>query len=64
MDPYNEGVKMFATALNNPGVGAILAGFVAPVIRGELSLPSVLVWGGIGVTLIAQAQLWLAWRLR
>jgi hypothetical protein len=64
MDPHNERVKLLATALNNLGVGAILAGFVAPMVRGEInSLASVLVWAAIGVNCIVQAQLWLG-RLR
>jgi hypothetical protein len=64
MDPHNERVKLLATALNNLGVGAILAGLVAPMVRGEInSLGSVLVWGAIGVNCIVQAQLWLG-RLR
>jgi hypothetical protein len=64
MNPFNERVKLFATALNNLGVGAILAGLIAPIVRGEIhELASVLVWGAIGVDLIILAQVWLG-RLR
>ena len=63
MDPHNERVKLLATALNNLGVGAILAGFAGPLVRGEVEGLSVLAWVVIGLTLIGQAQLWLG-RLR
>jgi hypothetical protein len=60
-----ERIKLFAMALNNLGVGAIIAGFVTPVVKGEINgLASVLVWGmAIGLNLIVQAQVWLG-RLR
>jgi hypothetical protein len=62
---HNERVKLFATALNNLGVGAIIAGIVTPMVRGEINgLASLLIWGvAIGLNLIAQAQFWLG-RLR
>jgi hypothetical protein len=64
MDRHNERVKLLATAMNNLGVGAIIAGFLAPLVRGEInSLASVLIWLMIGLQFIAQAQLWLG-RLR
>jgi hypothetical protein len=58
---HNERVKLLATALNNLGVGAIIAGFVTPMVRGEINgLASVLIWGvAIGLNLIIQAQVWL-----
>jgi hypothetical protein len=33
MDPHNERVRLLATALNNLGVGAILAGLIAPMVN-------------------------------
>jgi hypothetical protein len=60
-----ERIKLFATALNNLGVGSIIAGIVTPMVRGDINaLASVLVWGvAVGLNLIFQAQAWLG-RLR
>ena len=64
MDPHNERVRLFATALNNLGVGAIIAGAVAPMVNGAVGDPAhIAAWFGLGVDLIAMAQVWLG-RLR
>ena len=64
MDPHNERVKLFATALNNLGVGAIIAGIVAPMVNGTVGDPAHIgAWCAVGADLIALAQVWLG-RLR
>ena len=34
---HNERIKLLAAAANHIGVGAILAGIVAPMIRGDIN---------------------------
>ena len=64
MDIHNAHVQLFATALNNLGVGAIIAGFVAPVVNGTVGDPThIAAWLAFGADLIALAQVWLG-RLR
>ncbi|MGD0109226.1 MAG: hypothetical protein ABSC06_35090 [Rhodopila sp.] len=54
---HNERTKLLATALNNIGVGAILAGIVTPMIRGDINaVASFVVWLVIGLDF-----LWLAY---
>ena len=54
---HNERIKLLATALNNLGVGAILAGAVAPTVSGTLGdVLHVGAWLAFGVNLIAMAQ--------
>ena len=61
---HNERIKLLATALNNLGVGAILAGIVAPLVNGTLANPgSTIAWLVLGADLIAMAQVVLG-RLR
>jgi hypothetical protein len=58
---HNARVTLAATALNNLGVGAIMAGIVAPLVNGTVGgLAHVTPWG---VNLIAMAQVSLG-RLR
>jgi hypothetical protein len=60
MDTHNERVKLFATALNNLGVGAILAGVIVPSVNGTVSdWPHIAIWVALGLELIAMAQTWL-----
>jgi hypothetical protein len=50
---HNERIKLLATALNNLGIGAILAGIVAPLVNGTLArLDTTIVWLALGVDLI------------
>jgi hypothetical protein len=61
---HNARVTLFATALHNLGVGAIIAGIVAPMVRGEINgLISAIVWLVIGLDFIGMAQVLLG-RLR
>jgi hypothetical protein len=61
---HNERTKLLATALNNLGVGAIMAGIVAPVVNGMLGDPAHIAgWLMLGFDLIAMAQFVLG-RLR
>jgi hypothetical protein len=39
MDRHNERVRLTATAISNIGVGFVLAGFVAPLLHGDLFAP-------------------------
>jgi hypothetical protein len=53
---HNARITLLATAFNNIGVGAILAGMVAPMVRGEVNaVASVVIWLVIGLDF-----LWLA----
>ena len=57
---HNARVQLLATALNNLGVGAIIAGIVAPTVNGALGdLAHVVAWSALGANLIAMAQVWL-----
>lgn len=54
---HNARITLLATALNNLGVGAILAGIVAPLVNGTLGdLGRVGSWVALGLDLIALAQ--------
>jgi hypothetical protein len=57
---HTERTKLLATALNNLGVGCILAGAIAPTVSGSFGSPAqVAFWIGLGVNLITAAQAWL-----
>ena len=61
---HNARTTLLATALNNVGVGAILGGVVAPVVRGDISAPaSIGVWLVVGLDFIGMAYMLLG-RLR
>jgi hypothetical protein len=56
---HNKRIKLLAAAANNIGVGAILAGIVAPMIRGDINaLTSLAIRLPIGLDF-----LWLAYIL-
>ena len=61
---HNARITLLATALNNIGVGAILAGIIAPTVNGTLGgIGYVGAWLVIGCHAIITAQLLLG-RLR
>jgi hypothetical protein len=57
---HNARVQLLATALNNLALAFIVAGFVAPVVSGQLSGRSLalvtLAWIGLGIGLHSVAQ--------
>ncbi|MBV8523167.1 MAG: hypothetical protein JOY71_13755 [Acetobacteraceae bacterium] len=60
----NERIKLLAIALNNLGVGAILAGIVAPMVSGTAGgLGHAVGWFLLGADLIGMGQILLG-RLR
>jgi hypothetical protein len=61
---HNARVQLLSTALNNLGVGAILAGIIAPSINGRIGdIAHIVAWLVVGADLIALAQALLG-RLR
>ena len=55
----NARVQLLATALNNMGVGAILAGVIVPSVSGSTPAANALhivIWLMVGVNLVALAQ--------
>jgi hypothetical protein len=55
-----ERIKLFATALNNIGVGSIVAGIFAPMISGAAGgLAHFVAWSATGLLFIGLAQLTL-----
>jgi hypothetical protein len=47
---YNARITLLATAFNNIGVGEILAGIIAPMVRGDVNaMASVVIWLLIGL---------------
>jgi hypothetical protein len=57
-------LQLLATALNNLGVGAVLAGVIAPTINGTVGdAAHIVAWLVLGADLIALAQIMLG-RLR
>jgi hypothetical protein len=61
---HNARIQLLATALNNLGVGAMIAGIVAPMVHGAVGdTAQVGVWFALGVDLMAMAQFVLG-RLR
>jgi hypothetical protein len=54
---HNARITLLATAMNNLGVGAIIAGVVAPVVAARADdLPHIAAWFMLGADLIAGAQ--------
>ena len=54
---YNARITLLATTLNNLGVGAIIAGSVAPMVNGRVGdLAHVTAWIILGVDVICLAQ--------
>jgi hypothetical protein len=61
---HNARITLLATALNNLGVGAIIAGIVAPMVNGAVAdLAHIAPWLILGADLIWLAQVTLG-RLR
>ena len=61
---HNARIQLLATALNNLGIGSIIAGIVVPMVKGEISgIGSFAIWSTVGVAFIGVAQ-WLLGRLR
>ena len=61
---HNARITLLATAFNNLGVGAILAGIVTPLVDGAVGdFSHISSWVILGFDLIALAQVWLG-RLR
>ena len=61
---HNARITLLATALNNLGVGAIIAGILVPMVKGEINGPaSVVIWMIVGLECIVLAQAFLG-RLR
>jgi hypothetical protein len=57
---HNERTKLLATALNNLGVGCILAGVIVPTVNGQVAdIAHVALWLAFGVNFITYAQVWL-----
>jgi hypothetical protein len=60
MDPdviHNERIKLLAGALNNLGVGTMIAGLVAPLVNGVIgNFVQTIEWFMFGANLIAGAQ--------
>ena len=53
---HNERIKLLATALNNLGIGAIIAGIVAPMVQGTVGgWLSFVVWFATGIAFISGA---------
>jgi hypothetical protein len=64
VDPHNDRVRLFATALNNLGVAAMGAGILVPTVNGTVGDPlHIVAWLVFGASLHALAQLVLG-RLR
>ena len=54
---HNERIKLLASALNNLGIGAIIAGIVAPMVNGTLAdFAHLATWLMLGGDLIVMAQ--------
>lgn len=60
---HNARITLLATACNNTGVGAIIAGIVSPVVNGRISPLWIGVWLLVGAGLVFGAQVILG-RLR
>jgi len=61
---HNARVQLLATARNNLGVGAAIAGIVAPLVNGTVGdLAHIGAWFALGADLMAMAQIVLG-RLR
>lgn len=53
---HNARVQLLATALNNLGVGAILAGVIVPTINASTTAASPVIWVATGGSLLSIAQ--------
>jgi hypothetical protein len=54
---HNARIQLLATALNNLGVGATIAGVVAPMANGTVGdLAHIAAWFALGADLVAMAQ--------
>jgi hypothetical protein len=57
---HNERVKLLATALNNAALAFIVAGFIAPLVTGQLQggwrAAAIVLWVGLGVGLHFSAR--------
>jgi len=61
---HNARIQLLATALNNLGIGALLAGVIVPGINGTVGdAAHILAWIAFGASLLSAAQLVLG-RLR
>jgi hypothetical protein len=61
---HNARIQLLATALNNLGVGCVLAGIVAPLVNGTVGdLAHIGAWFAFGADLAVMAQVVLG-RLR
>ena len=57
---HTERTKLMAAALNNLGVGCILAGAIAPTVSGALGSPAQIAFRiALGINLITAAPAWL-----
>ena len=55
---HNERIKLLATAFNNLGVAAIVAGIFAPTVNGTVGDPlHITAWLAYGASFVAIAQL-------
>jgi len=58
---HNARIQLIATAVNNLGVGCLLAGLIAPAVNGTVGdLTHIILWVVLGCDLIALAQYILA----
>ncbi len=54
---HNAQIQLLATASNNLGVGALIAGIIAPSVTGTVGdLTHIVLWLILGADLIAVAQ--------
>jgi uncharacterized membrane protein (DUF441 family) len=54
---HNARITLAATAFNNLGVAVIIAGILAPLVKGEIDTPaSVAIWSIVGVGFVGLAQ--------
>ena len=61
---HNARIQLLATTFNNIGVGAVVAGVLAPLVRGDIGgLGAVVIWLLIGADFLILAQTTLG-RLR
>jgi methylmalonyl-CoA mutase cobalamin-binding subunit len=61
---HNARIQLLATAFNNHGVGAILAGVVVPTMNGTVGdIAHISAWLALGADVMALAQIMLG-RLR
>jgi hypothetical protein len=57
MDPHDDRVRLFATALNNLGVAATVAGIIAPTVNGTAGdAAHIGAWLGFGASLCSRRR--------